>query len=75
MSNGMDADRRRTSLEKKIQHMEVEIERQQRARAGVEQLAKVYREQPDFTDEKGAEDVTRQLVEVSRSVVNSRLIF
>ncbi len=68
MSNGMDADRRRTSLEKKIQHMEVEIERQQRARAGVEQLAKVYREQPDFTDEKGAEDVTRQLVEASRSV-------
>ncbi len=64
----MDADRRRTSLEKKIQHMEVEIERQQRARAGVEQLAKVYREQPDFTDEKGAEDVTRQLVEASRSV-------
>ncbi|XP_064401816.1 nostrin-like [Halichondria panicea] len=63
LSNGMDADRRRTSLEKKIQHMEVEIERQQRARAGVEQLAKVYREQPDFTDEKGAEDVTRQLVE------------
>ncbi len=45
--------------------MEVEIERQQRAKAGVEQLAKVYKEQPDFTDEKGAEDVTRQLVEVS----------
>ncbi len=60
----MDSDRRRTSLEKKIQHMEAEIERQQRAKSGVEQLAKVYQEQPDFTDEKGAEDVTRQLVEV-----------
>ena len=64
-SNNMNSDRRRASLEKKIQHMEAEIERQQRAKGGVEQLAKVYQEQPDFVDEKGAEDVTRQLIEVS----------
>ena len=60
----MDNGRRGASLEKKIQYIEEEIERQQRAKKGVEQLAKVYQEQPDFTDEKGADDVTRQLIEV-----------
>ena len=31
---------------------------------GVESLQKAYQEQPDFTDDKGADDVTRQLFEV-----------
>ncbi len=64
MKNGMDQERRQSNLERKIQYIEQEIERQQKARAGVEQLAKVYQEQPDFVDEKGAEDVNRQLIEV-----------
>lgn len=64
MKNTMDPERRQTSLERKIQYIEQEIERQQKARSGVEQLAKVYQEQPDFVDEKGADDVNRQLIEV-----------
>ncbi len=60
----MDPERRQASLERKIQYVEQEIERQQKARAGIEQLAKVYEEQPDFVDEKGANDVNRQLIEV-----------
>lgn len=64
MRNVMDSERRQASLERKLQYIEHEIERQQKARSGVEQLAKVYEEQPDFVDEKGAEDVNRQLVEV-----------
>ncbi len=62
--NNMNAERRRANLEKKIQAVEGELDRQQKARQGVESLAKVYQEQPDFTDEKGANDVTRQLTEV-----------
>ena len=62
----MDDERRQTSLERKLQYMEQEIERQHKARSGVEQLAKVYEEQPDFVDEKGADDVNRQLTEVGR---------
>ena len=31
---------------------------------GVESLKKVYQETPDFTDDKGTDDVTRQLFEV-----------
>ena len=65
MRNTMDPDRRQASLERKIQYIEQEIERQQKTRAGVEQLAKAYQEQPDFVDEKGADDVNRQLIEVS----------
>ncbi len=60
----MDGDRRQASLERKLHYIEQEIERQQKARTGVEQLAKVYEEQPDFVDEKGANDVNRQLTEV-----------
>ena len=60
----MNVERRRTNLEKKVQAIEGEIERQQKARQGIESLAKVYQEQPDFTNEKGADDVTRQLTEV-----------
>ena len=60
----MDEDRRQTNLEKKLQFLEKEIDRQEKARGGVEQLAKVYQEQPDFVDEKGADDVTRELAEV-----------
>ena len=62
--NTMDPDRRQASLERKIQFIETEIERQEKARAGVLQLAKVYQEQPDFVDEKGANNVNRQLIEV-----------
>ncbi len=62
--NVMDGDRRQASLERKLHYIEQEIERQQKARTGVEQLAKVYEEQPDFVDEKGANDVNRQLTEV-----------
>lgn len=41
---------------------------------GVESLQKAYKEQPDFTDEKGADDVTRQLFEVMLKLwVESRL--
>ena len=64
MNNKMNEDRRRTNLEKKLQFLEKEIDRQEKARGGVEQLAKVYQEQPDFVDEKGADDVTRELAEV-----------
>ncbi len=64
MRNVMDGDRRQASLERKLHYIEQEIERQQKARTGVEQLAKVYEEQPDFVDEKGANDVNRQLTEV-----------
>ena len=64
MRSTMDSERRQGSLERKIQFMEQEIERQQKSKAGVEQLAKVYEEQPDFVDEKGADDVNRQLIEV-----------
>ena len=60
----MDPVRRSTSLDKKIQEIEDEIDRQQKAKAGVEQLARVYDDQPDFVDEKGKDDVERQLVEV-----------
>lgn len=67
--NSMNSERRGARLEKKIQFIEEEIERQQRAKKGVEQLAKVYQEQPDFTDEKGAEDVTRQLIEVDTVIM------
>ena len=56
MRSTMDSERRQGSLERKIQFMEQEIERQQKSKAGVEQLAKVYEEQPDFVDEKGADD-------------------
>lgn len=63
LKNAMDPERRQASLERKIQYIEQEIERQQKARAGIEQLAKVYQEQPDFVDEKGADDVNRQLIE------------
>ena len=64
MNNKMNEDRRRTNLEKKLQFLEKEIDRQEKARGGVERLAKVYQEQPDFVDEKGADDVTRELAEV-----------
>ena len=60
----MNTMRRRANLEKKVQAIEEEIARQEKARQGVESLFKVYQEQPDFCDEKGAEDVNRQLVEV-----------
>lgn len=63
----MKLERRRGNLEKKIQDMEEEIDRQEKARKGIESLAKVYTEQPDFTDQRGAEDVSRQLLEVSLS--------
>ena len=61
----MNETRRRINLEKKLQFLEKEIDRQEKAKTGVEQLAKVYQEQPDFVDEKGADDVTRELAEVS----------
>ena len=64
LQTNMSSERRQASLEKKIQAVEEEIERQLKAKAGVEQLAKVYQEQPEFCDEKGAQDVSRQLVEV-----------
>ena len=60
----MNENRRRTNLEKKLQFLEKEIDRQEKAKTGLEQLAKVYKEQPDFVDEKGADDVTRELEEV-----------
>ena len=60
----MKLERRRANLEKKIQGMEEDIDRQEKARKGIESLSKVYQEQPDFTDQKGAEDVSRQLLEV-----------
>ena len=65
LHNKMNENRRRTNLEKKLQFLEKEIDRQEKAKAGIEQLAKVYQEQPDFVDEKGADDVTRELAEVS----------
>jgi len=61
--NPMNTMRRRANLEKKVQAIEEEIARQEKARQGVESLFKVYQEQPDFCDEKGAEDANRQLVE------------
>lgn len=64
LHNKMEENRRRTNLEKKLQFLEKEIDRQEKAKGGVEQLAKVYQEQPDFVDEKGADDVTRELAEV-----------
>lgn len=67
-ANQMKLERRRANLEKKIQDVEEEIDRQEKARKGIESLAKVYTEQPDFTDQKGAEDVSRQLLEVTLSV-------
>lgn len=42
MRNVMDEERRQASLERKLQYIEQEIESQQKARTGVEQLAKVY---------------------------------
>ena len=60
----MNVDRRRGNLEKRIQGIEEEIERQQKAKQGVQSLSKVYQETPDFCDEKGHDDVSRQLVEV-----------
>ena len=57
------------SLERKIQHIETEIVIQEKAKAGVEQLSRVYQDQPDFVDEKGADNVNRQLVEVCASWV------
>ena len=66
LHNKMNENRRRTNLEKKLQFLEKEIDRQEKAKTGVEQLAKVYQEQPDFVDEKGADDVTRELAEVGR---------
>ena len=64
----MNVDRRRANLEKKIQGVEEEIDRQQKARSGIESLSKVYQETPDFCDEKGSEEVTRQLMEVCLSI-------
>lgn len=64
LHNKMNEDRRRTNLEKKLQFLEKEIDIKEKARGGVEQLAKVYQEQPDFVDEKGADDVNRELAEV-----------
>lgn len=61
----MNSLRRRGNLEKKIQALEGEIDRQQKARQGVESLSKVYQETPDFCDERGSEDVSRRLAEVS----------
>ena len=60
----MNTVRRKASLERKIQEIEEEIERQKKARQGIESLSKVYQETPDFCDEKGQDDVTRQLIEV-----------
>lgn len=70
----MNEDRRQTNLEKKLQFLEKEIDRQEKARGGVEQLAKVYQEQPDFVDEKGADDVTRELAEVCVYVCHNDVI-
>ena len=69
MKNHMNAGRRCAYLERKIKETEEEIGRQEKAKQGVESLRKVYQEQPDFTDDKGAEDVTRQLLEVGRASV------
>ena len=64
IKNSMNADRRCAYLEKKLQGVEDELSRQEKARQGVEGLQKAYLEQPDFTDDKGADDVARQLLEV-----------
>ena len=69
MKNHMNAGRRCAYLERKIKETEEEIGRQEKAKQGVESLRKVYQEQPDFTDDKGAEDVTRQLLEVGGASV------
>jgi hypothetical protein len=61
--NQVNADRRCAYLERKIQEAAEEIQRQEKAKMGVESLQKAYQEQPDFTDDKGADDVTRQLFE------------
>lgn len=68
MKNQMNADRRLAYLEKKIQESEEEIARQEKAKQGVESLQKVYQEQPDFTDDKGAVDVIRQLFEADATL-------
>ena len=60
----MNMDRRRSNLEKRIQGVEEEIERQKKAKQGIQSLSKAYQDTPDFCDEKGHSDVSRQLVEV-----------
>ena len=40
----------------------------------MESLRKVYEEQPDFTDDKGADDVTRQLLEVAVCTAGCHMI-
>lgn len=63
LQNNMNMDRRRSNLEKRIQGVEEEIERQKKAKQGVQSLSKAYQDTPDFCDEKGHSDVSRQLVE------------
>lgn len=63
MHNHMNEDRRISNLDKKIQELEIDIEKKEKEKVGVKTLSMAYEKTPDFADEQGMEDVTRKLTE------------
>ncbi|XP_066964594.1 uncharacterized protein Nost isoform X8 [Macrobrachium rosenbergii] len=61
MNNIMNRDRRREALEKFIQMLKTDLERERRGKQGVENLAKALQETPTFGGEESQQDVNDKL--------------
>ncbi|KAK7073301.1 hypothetical protein SK128_027063 [Halocaridina rubra] len=61
MNNIMNRDRRREALEKFIQMIKTDLERERRGKQGVENLAKALQETPTFGGEESQQDVNDKL--------------
>ncbi|XP_042220680.1 nostrin-like isoform X1 [Homarus americanus] len=61
MNNIMNRERRREALEKFIQMLKTDLERERRGKQGVENLAKALQETPTFGGEESQQDVNDKL--------------
>ncbi|KAK4296966.1 hypothetical protein Pmani_030570 [Petrolisthes manimaculis] len=61
MNNIMNRERRREALEKFVQMLRVDLERERRGKQGVENLAKALQETPTFGGEESQQDVNDKL--------------
>uniref|UniRef100_T1JH98 Nostrin n=1 Tax=Strigamia maritima TaxID=126957 RepID=T1JH98_STRMM len=61
MSNKMNKDRRRECVEKFLLLLKHDIERERRGKQGVENLARVFQDTPNFADEEAQQDVHEKI--------------
>ncbi|XP_006813961.1 nostrin-like [Saccoglossus kowalevskii] len=68
LSNKMKPERRQMGLEKKIQLLAVEIEKQKKGKEGIESLGDTYKANPAYTNAAGAEDTELQIQQASAMI-------